>query len=331
MPAVDLFYHECGHTYNGSIGNDDNWTVPTHPIRVYEGDMCPGCKQTPNAEYSGEELLERRAQFFRRYAVGIIAIQQELMCRAMTSIVTGWFHDEWLGLEKMIWDAEKEYFSEVAENMPRAGIPLEVSEAAQNAAKERFSAKKSRYALLEGLAMCGTWSAIRNAYKDKLLGGPGGYVSMSDLAQPVDLYTLEPGDKCLICHVPYGTPNWKGVPEQAVRLPCHSNHILGPDCLLQWMAMNPTCPVCRTEFQVEPTQIMKLKLLNLAENFSLPSGVIDDLVTPSIWELGNDREDYFDGCLAQYEAVLPLIKDALPKWVRNLDTMTFDFRVESDE
>lgn len=54
--------------------------------------------------------------------------------------------------------------------------------------------------------------------------------------------------ECRICFSPYGsdTGGFKPInvePEDVVRLAC--GHIFGRICLLRWLALSPTCPVCR--------------------------------------------------------------------------------------
>ncbi|KAM3589868.1 hypothetical protein VKS41_000722 [Umbelopsis sp. WA50703] len=56
-------------------------------------------------------------------------------------------------------------------------------------------------------------------------------------------FTLDQLQPCAICTEDY-------VPqEEALKLPC--SHIFHQDCIVPWLRMNQTCPVCR--FSVEST------------------------------------------------------------------------------
>ena len=54
---------------------------------------------------------------------------------------------------------------------------------------------------------------------------------------------------CPICTQPYENQTTdSGSFEKAVRLPCNDTHILGAECLSEWLRHGKTCPLCRHAF-----------------------------------------------------------------------------------
>ena len=62
---------------------------------------------------------------------------------------------------------------------------------------------------------------------------------------------LPEDNTCIICHEEYGVaPSDSEPAEDAVRLPCPGQHIVGLDCISSWFidTYRSTCPYCRYEF-----------------------------------------------------------------------------------
>jgi len=63
----------------------------------------------------------------------------------------------------------------------------------------------------------------------------------------IDTSYLAKGDReCPICYQPYGLANDEGVIESAVQLECSGNHVVGRECMTQWLNTRAsTCPLDR--------------------------------------------------------------------------------------
>ena len=56
--------------------------------------------------------------------------------------------------------------------------------------------------------------------------------------------TCKAGDPCTVCHTEFEAE------EEVVQLPCE--HCFHEDCILPWLELHHTCPICRAELPSEP-------------------------------------------------------------------------------